>query len=273
VPVALESSRRRAGVRIACALAMLAAGCGRSTAPAVGDAAEPLRIAAASDLQAALPVVIERFRRAHPEAGAIEPVFGSSGQLAQQIRQGAPFALFLSADRGFVEDLACEAVIRPDSVRTYALGLLSLAVHRDAAEAVVSLDDLRNPTVKHVAIANPDHAPYGRAARQALQRAGLWDELQPKLVLADTVRQALQFVETGNAEAGLVARSLPAPEAVRVTPIDPSRHEPIVQALGVVADAPDAARAEAFAAFVRGDTGQSILATFGFARPDAAGTP
>ncbi len=166
---------------------------------------EPLRIAAASDLQTALPILAARFRQ---DTGLrIEPTFGSSGQLAQQIEQGAPFDVFLAANREYVENLARKGAIDPDSVKPYAQGTLVLAVHQDVGKWLTELSDLRKPAIKKVAIANPEFAPYGRAARQALESAGLWDELQPKLAQAESVRQALQFVESGNAEVGLVSKS------------------------------------------------------------------
>lgn len=233
------------------------AGCGGA------EPGAPLRVAAASDLQAVLPVLAARFRA---EAGVeVVATFGSSGNLARQIRQGAPFDLFLSANRQYIEDLAAEGVIRPDSVDPYAVGVLALAVHEAVSAPIATLDDLRRPEVRRVALANPEFAPYGVAARQALERSGLWDDLGPKLVLADSVRHALQFVQSGNAEVGLVALSnaRDAPR-VRATPIDESRHEPITQVLGVVAGAAREADARAFARFLLGPDGQAILARDGF---------
>ncbi|HEU5115494.1 MAG TPA: molybdate ABC transporter substrate-binding protein, partial [Isosphaeraceae bacterium] len=193
---------------------------------------EPLRVAAASDLQTALPILAARFRQ---DTGIrIEPTFGSSGQLAQQIEQGAPFDVFLAANRQYVEELAKKRYINPSSVRPYARGSLVLAVHEDVGKWFTSLDDLRKPAIKKVAIANPEFAPYGLAARQALESAGLWDELQPKLVQAESVRQALQFVESGNAEVGLVSRANADSRSLRIIPVNPDLYEPLVQALGIV---------------------------------------
>lgn len=245
--------------------AMLAAGCG-APADSPGPGPRPptvtLRVAAASDLQTALPALIERYRRDHPID--VQPAFGASGQLAAQIRQGAPFDLFLSANLAFVQGLAADGTIRPETVRPYTRGTLVLAVHPASGGSIAGLADLARPEIKKIALANPDFAPYGKAARQALERAGLWEPLAEKLVRAETVRQALQFVETGNAEAGLVGRAIAAEPAVRILAVDPALYDPIIQGLGVVAASAHAEEARAFADFLASADGQAILAGFGF---------
>ena len=239
--------------------ATLAAGCGGPP-----PAPEPLRVAAASDLQAVLPVLVARYKLDH--GGAVQVTTGASGQLARQVRQGAPFDLLLSADRKFVADLAAEGVIRPDSVRPYARGSLVLAVHKgsDPNEAIKGLADLARPEVKKVAMADPALAPYGAAGKQALERSGLWEALRAKVATAETVRQALQFVQSGNAEAGLVGRAIADVPEVRVVPVPPGLYDPIIQGLGVVAASRRGDRAEQFAEFLLGETGQGILKDFGF---------
>ena len=242
---------------------VLAIACGPS-APGPAATPEPLRVAAASDLQTALPALARAFR----EARGVEVVFtpGSSGQLAQQIAQGAPFDVFLAANRKFVDDLAARGVIRPDSVQSYARGSLVLAVREGQGPTIHSLDDLARPEVKRIALANPAFAPYGQAGKQALMRAGLWDRVESKVVLAETVRQALQFVESGNAEAGIVGRSILGVAGVRVVAIDPSGYDPIIQGLGVVAHSRHP-QADAFARFLLGEAGQALLRQHGFAPP------
>ena len=230
--------------------------------------AEPLRVAAASDLQEAMPVLVERFRA---ETGIkVEFTLGSSGQLSQQIEQGAPFDVFLSANRKFVEDLAAQKIIEPDSVRAYALGSLALAVSRSAPATIKTLEDLRRPEVVRVAIANPEVAPYGAAARLALQNAGLWEGLSEKIVMAESVRQVLQFVSSGNAEAGLIGKALAGAADVRAEPIDAELYEPIVQVLGVVAESGKRTEAYRFADFLREAAGRAELERFGFRIPEAA---
>lgn len=241
---------------IAC-LVVLSAGCG-PTAP------EPprLRVAVASDLQAAMPILISAFRQ--HSAVEVVPTFGASGQLSEQIRQGAPFDVFLSANRAFVERLAADGSIRPDSVRPYARGSLVLAVNKLWGVKIRSMADLSRPEVHKIAIANPETAPYGMAARQALERAGLWDSLKAKVVPAESVRQALQFVQSGNAEVGFVGRSIAEVREAVVVDLPPDACDPIDQYLGIVArsDHPDDARA--FVDLVLSEVGQGILRDLGF---------
>jgi molybdate transport system substrate-binding protein len=195
---------------------------------------------------------------------AITPTFQSSGLLAQQIKQGAPYDVFLAANEAFVRDLAAGGSIQAESVHAYASGSLVLAVYRDLGDRIGSLADLAKPEVKKIALANPDTAPYGKAGKQALERAGLWQQLQPKIVIAESVRQALLYAQKGDAEAALVGRAIADIPEVRTVQIDPGLYDPIVQALGIVADSSRQADAEAFVKFVLGDEGQSILKEFGF---------
>ena len=151
--------------------------------------------------------------------------------------------------------------------REYATGTLILAVREDRADVIKTLDDLTKPSIGKIAIANPRFAPYGRAAKQALERAKIWDRVSNKIVEAESVRQALQFVESGNADAGLVGRAIADVPRVRIVAVNPSLHEPIVQSLGVVADSKNIDAAEAFAHFLIGADGRERLARFGFKPP------
>lgn len=242
------------------ALAALPLGCGGSSD--LRPRQEPLRLAAASDLQSVLPRLIQRFRAL--EGVEVEATYGASGQFAQQMRQGAPFDVFLSANRKFASDLADAGVLIPGTVRDYARGSLVLVVGSGAGHAISSLADLTNPSIKKVALANPDTAPYGAAARQALERAGLWDALEPKRVQAETVRQALQFVQTGNAEAGLVGRAIADVPGVRAIPIDEALYDPLWQAFGVATASTRRDAAVAFGRFLRGEEGKALLREAGF---------
>jgi molybdate transport system substrate-binding protein len=248
-------------------------GCGDSgrnppaTAPSTEVSGEsspgtPLRIAAASDLQAALPEVATRFRAM--TGIELSLTFGPSGQLAEQIKQGAPFDLFLSANESFVRDLAVAGLINSDSVRPYARGSLVLAVYHTFGEQVRSLNDLTIPAVKKIALANPATAPYGKAGKQALERAGLWEKVEPKIVFAESVRQALLYAQRGDAEAAIVGRAIANVPEIRSVKIDASLHDPIIQALGVVAATTRVADTERFARFVLDQQGQNILKEFGF---------
>jgi molybdate transport system substrate-binding protein len=233
----------------------------------------PLRIAAASDLQTALPVLGERFTR---QTGVeLSLTFGASGQLAEQIKGGAPFDVFLAANQSFVKRLADQGDVRPGSVRAYALGSLVLAVYADTGGAIGSITDLTRPEVKRIALANPAIAPYGAAGKQAIERAKLWDALQPRIVQSESVRQTLQLVETGNAEAGFVGRSIArASQQVRVVEVDRELYDPIVQGLGIVARTSRAGDAQRFCDFLLSVEGQDGLREFGFApAPPAPGLP
>lgn len=256
--------------RLPIAVAVLAASLllMRAGAPA----AQGLTVAAAASLQAALREVEPAFRAdGHP---APTLVFGASGSLARQIENGAPYDLFASADTVTVERLAAEGLLVAGSLRAYAQGRLALAVAepgllRDAPPVLdgPTLARLRLAGVRAIAIANPAYAPYGVAAREALQAAGLWEALQPRLVYGDNVRQALTYVDTGNAEAGLVAASLLVGTERTWRPVDGALHRPIRQSLGIVAASPRRTDAEAFAAFLLGPRGQAILGRHGLQPP------
>jgi molybdate transport system substrate-binding protein len=256
-----------ARLRMVAFLLLLTTGCERS------DAKAPrVRVAAASDLQQALPILASAFQQQHKIE--VVPTFGASGQLAEQIKQGAPFDVFLSANGEFVNRLAKDGVVEPESVKPYARGELVLAVNKLWGMKVESLQDLTKAEVTKIAIANPETAPYGMAAKQALERAKLWDTLKPKIVPAESVRQALQFVQSGNAEVGFVGRSIADVPEVATVPLPLDSCDPIIQTLGIVtrSDYPDEARL--FVKFVLSDVGQGILRDLGFRRvPDGSEAP
>ncbi|MGP0068703.1 MAG: molybdate ABC transporter substrate-binding protein [Isosphaeraceae bacterium] len=222
----------------------------------------PIRVAAASDLQSALPKLVDRFKDRTGIAAV--PVFLSSGQLAQHIRQGAPYDVFLSANEAFVRELAADGLIRPETVHAYARGSLVLAVYRDLGDRIGGLADLVRPEVKKIAIANPATAPYGKAGKQALERSGLWSKVETKIVMAESVRQALLYAQKGDAEAALVGRAIASVPEVRPVEVDPALYDPIVQALGIVAATRQTGDAKAFTRFVLDEEGQTILKEFGF---------
>lgn len=269
----LIQSRLRRLAAVAGLLGVLgaASGCGAtSPAPPPSGSEATLRIAAATDLQKVLPRLIEAFEAAGG-GGAATPSFGASGNLAEQIRQGAPFDLFLSADMAFPLGLGDEGILAPGSIQPYARGALALVVHPAAADLIDELADLAKPEVGKVAIANPRFAPYGRAARETLDRAGLWSKVEAKIVLAESARQALVHVERGDADAALISRSLLDPSGDdKVIQIAPKLHSPIIQGLGIVARSQSPAEARAFVDFLLGNRGRLILEEAGFEPPEAA---
>jgi molybdate transport system substrate-binding protein len=239
-------------------------------ARAASARSDPARVAAASDLQFVLPEVADAFHRAGAHRVVLS--FGASGNFARQIGQGAPFDLFLSADEGFALRLA-DAGLTRDRGTLYALGHIALLVPAGSAIALdTALDGLKRDwhAVQRFAIANPELAPYGRAAREALQRRDLWERVQPKLVLGENISQTAQFVRTGSAEAGIVSLSLatapPVASKTRHLALPRSLHEPLRQRMVLLKNARPAAAA--FHDFVAGPEGQAIFARHGFARPE-----
>ncbi len=252
-------------VPLALALAWAGFGLAACVSPLRPSPPQPLLVSAAADL---MPSFEELGKLYEQQTG--QPVtfnYGASGQLAQQIDQGAPVDLFASADVALVKDLAAKGRVLSDSVQIYARGHLVLWTRADSPLAVKTLADLLKPEVQRVAIANPDHAPYGAAARQALQAAGAWEAIQPKLVLGENVRQTLQYAETGNVDVALVPLSLSLASQGRWTPIPEELHAPLDQALGVVAASPRQAEARRFAALIASSQGHAILAKYGFTLP------
>jgi molybdate transport system substrate-binding protein len=204
--------------------------------------APPIRVAAASDLKFVLSELATRFERETGLKPAI--TYGSSGNLARQLAQGLPMDVFLSADEALIERLHKAGWARDAGV-VYARGRLAWAVPKESKALLdADLNGLRGYTGK-LAIANPEHAPYGRAARAALQSAGLWQQVQSQLVLGENVSQVMQFVSTGAAPAAIVALSLAsAPELaarIRYAALNPALHPPIIQRMTLHRAAPPAA--------------------------------
>jgi len=252
-------------------MAILLAGCVRSApaAPAITPGAPPraqITVAAAADLQFAFTDIARLFEA--QTGRTVTLVFGSTGQLAQQIEHGAPYDLLAAANIQYAQALADKGLIAPDSIALYARGRIVLAVNKQSTLKISRLEDLTAPDILRVAIANPDHAPYGIAAKQALEAAGVWEAVKPKLVLGENVRQALQFVQTGDAPVGIVALSVAGVPEIDYTLIDDRLHQPLDQALGVVAASKNKEIAAAFAAFVNGDQGRPIMRQYGFLLPD-----
>jgi molybdate transport system substrate-binding protein len=245
----------------------LAAGGMFSLAAAQGSHSAPVRVAAASDLQFALPQLAARFSG---ETGqAVELNFGSSGKFAQQISQGLPVDLYMAADEGYVLQLA-DAGFTQGRGALYALGRLAALVSTASSIALdPQLRGLRDAWagIEHFAIANPAHAPYGRAAQQALTRLGLWDLAQSKLVLGENISQATQFVTSGAAQAGISALALALPPDIAkrarhvVLPAD--LHEPLRQRMVLLRSARP--QAQGFYRFLQTTEARSILQRYGFA--------
>jgi molybdate transport system substrate-binding protein len=224
-----------------------------------------ITVAAAADLQYAFTEIAASFEE---ETGhKVNLVFGSTGQLVQQIENGAPYDLIAAANIAYVDQLADQDLVLSESVALYAQGRIVLAVNRASGVAVTSLEDLLSVDIHHVAIANPEHAPYGLAAQQALQTAGVWDQIQVKLVFSENVRQALQYIQSGDAEAGIIALSVANVPEITWTLLDESLHEPLNQALAVMAASPHPDVTSQFAAFINGEVGRPVMRRYGFILP------
>lgn len=257
----------------------LIAGCQRnfesnSATEASNSQTVVLKIAAASDLQPWLGEAVVEWGRKQKTPVEVQTIYGSSGQIAAQIRAGAPLDLFLSADIGIVEKLETEGLTLKNSSHVYAFG--RLAVISPKILQISTLADLSQPAVKHLVIAHPQTAPYGRAAREALQQAGLWQMLENRVVQAESVRQALQQVISGNADAGLVslgqARETVSKNAdFHLIEVPDTSHPPIRQGLAIITH-PDqsagmAKAAQALAEWLTNRSNDPLFQAHGLGRP------
>ncbi|HJT65624.1 MAG TPA: molybdate ABC transporter substrate-binding protein [Pyrinomonadaceae bacterium] len=224
-----------------------------------------ITVAAASDLTNAFEELGREFEAANKIKVVF--VFGSTGLLTRQIENGAPMDLFAAASVSYIDQLAQKGLIVPGTKQVYARGRITLWTTADSPLQIETVADLTRPEVKRIAIANPDHAPYGLAAQQALQSAGVWETVKPKLVYGDNIRQTLQYAETGNVDVAIVALSLSQESKGRWTLIPEQLHQPIDQALAVIKTTHNEAAARAFASFVNGPKGREILRKYGFAFP------
>jgi len=232
-------------------------------------ASPPLRIAAAADLRFALDDLVKAFRQSHPGV-EIEPNFGSSGNFYSQLLNQAPFDLFLSADSSYPHNLAKQGLIVPGSEFNYAIGRIVLWTGSASGIDVerLKMDALRQPSVRHIAIANPQHAPYGVAAEAALHKLGVYDTVKDKLVMGENISQAFQLVQSGAAEVGIVALSLTLGPTVagqgRYWEIPLDSYPRIQQGGAIMKWTRNLDAAQAFRAFLLAPEGRAILKRYGF---------
>lgn len=193
--------------------------------------------------------------------------FGSTGQLAQQIERGAPVDLFAAANKSFIEDLDKKGLIVSNTKALYGRGRITLWTREDSKLNPKSIRDLTRPEYKRIAIANPDHAPYGIAAREALQSVGIWDTVKPRLVLGENIRQTQQYAETGNVDVAIAALSLSVTKPGKWELIPENLHKPIDQMLAVVKSSKHQRQAQHFARFINGPKGRPLMKKYGFVLP------
>lgn len=247
-------------LKLVLATLVLVAGCGKKDAPS-----NAIRVAAAADLAFAFKEVGAAFEA--KTGNKVTFTFGSTGQLAKQISEGAPYAVFAAANVSFVDEVVKAGACDPETKAMYARGRIVVWTKK-AAGAVAKLEDLTDPKFVKIAIANPEHAPYGKAAQQALASVGIWEQIKPKIVFAENVQQTLQFAQTGNTEASIAALSLATvTENGAYLLIDDTLHQPIDQALVVCKRGGNTEIARQFTAFVGSPEGRAIMKKFGFLLP------
>lgn len=245
--------------------AALAAGCSRAAPPEATPAA-PVRVAAAADLASAFEEQGRAFERTTGRKVTFS--FASTGVLARQLAEGAPFDLFAAANVAFVEQVVKAGACDGATQALYARGHIVLWTREGGVAPPGSLEEVVDERFKHIAIANPEHAPYGLAAKQALQAAGLWERVQPRLVYGENVRQTLHLAETGNVEAALVSLSLvQGRQGGRWLEVEGRLHAPMDQALVVCRRGANPAGGKAFADFIASAEGRAILRRHGFLLP------
>lgn len=242
-----------------------------ASGPAVAQKDVPV-VAAAADLQFAIEEIALRFTQ---DTGmSVRLSFGSTGNFARQIREGAPFQIFMAADEQFIFDLHDDG-FAPTTGELYAIGRIGIMVPQGSTLAADgNLDSLQAAldagTITRFAIANPEHAPYGMRAAEALRHRGLWEAVQPHLVMGENVAQAAQFALSGNAQGGIIASSLAlAPDVAArgsFVLIPEDWHDPLRQRMVLLDGAGEVA--QAFYAYLTQPAARDIMERYGFALPD-----
>lgn len=234
--------------------------------PATGGS--EVRVAAAADLRYALAEIIDEFAAAHPEI-AVSVSYGSSGQYYQQLRSGAPFDLYLSADLDYPRLLVEHGLADGADLFHYAVGRIVLwAPNSSGIEPERGMSALLDPGIRRIAIANPEHAPYGQAAVAAMRTEGVYEQVADRLVLGENVSQAAEFVLSGNAQVGVIALSLalspPMADAGRFWEVPLDDYPTIDQGGVIMGSAADRSAAAELRDFLLGPTGREILQRYGF---------
>ena len=259
-----RSQPKAGGVRLLWAAAVVALGCGLAWGQQTN---KEIRVAAAADLQPVLPVLGERYEKATGVKLAVS--YGSSGTLATQILNGAPVDLFMGADFVFPEKIVAAGMADGTAPTQYAKGTLVLWARKDSPLQPISLETLMDKRVTSVAIANDLHAPYGQAAVAALKRMHMYEQVKPHLVIAENIAQAAQFVESGNAQLGLISLTAASTQRFQAegtfVRVPTSSYTPIMQCAVVMAKSDRRAEAHAFLDWLLKPEVQSLLGTMGLA--------
>lgn len=231
--------------------------------------ADKITVAAAADLKFAMDEIVTGFTKSH-SGDEVHVVYGSSGKFYAQIQQGAPYDLYFSADSAYPRELAKQGRAA-SQVMPYAVGRIVLwSAGMDAAK--MTLSSLADPKIKKISIANPKHAPYGKRAEEALRAAGLWETVQSRLVFGENISQAAQYVQSGNAQVGIIALSLVLHPALSKQGgyhlIPDNTHTPLEQAFIITRLGANKPLANTFAAYVGSKQARSIMTKYGFVLPN-----
>ena len=229
---------------------------------------EKITVAAAADLKFAMDEIVATFKKANP-ADEVDVIYGSSGKFHTQIQQGAPYDLYFSADIAFPRELV-KGDFAASEVKPYAFGRIVLwSASLDASQ--MTLASLTDPKVTRIAIANPKHAPYGKRAEEALRASGLWEKVEPKLVYGENIAHTAQFVQTGNAQVGIIALALAVnPELAKhggYWLIPDKLHEPLEQGFIITKRAEGNAAAKRFADNMGSKAARTVMTRYGFVLP------
>jgi molybdate transport system substrate-binding protein len=232
--------------------------------------AEEIAIAAASDLNFAIKEMIAEYEKA--TGNHVKLSLGSSGNFYAQLQNGAPFDLYFSADIGYPKKLEEAGLTVPGSLYRYAVGRIVLwtnhTSHRDVSKG---LEVLRDPAIRKIAIANPKHAPYGRAAVAAMQHFKVYDDAKDRLVFGENISQAAQFIESGACDVGIIALSLALAPTMKAAgtywEIPSEAHPPLEQGAAILKSSKQQKTAQQFIEFMQGTRGQEIMRRYGFTLP------
>ncbi len=230
-----------------------------------------LHIAAASDLYISFTQLGKQFENI--TQCKVHFTYGSTGTLTQQIIHGAPFDVLAAAHESYIQDLEQHDLVFTDTIESYAQGRIGWAIQSESPLVVREWMDLLHPSIRKIAIAQPQHAPYGLAAQQALQTAGIWDQVLPKLVYGTSVLDTLNYVTTGNADIGIIAQSIGNQPGISFQLLDASYHQPLNQTIAVVNTSLHEELARDFVDYVMSEEGQQLLASYGFDPPAKGSSP
>jgi len=248
-----------------CLLSLLLVGC-TSQKKVVSTEKKELTVAAASDLTKAFTEVGVAFEKAYNCTVTFS--FGSTGTLSEQIANGAPFDVFAAANESVIDDLDTKGFIVSETKSLYALGRIGIVTLKDNPLEVTTMEDLLKPNVKVIAMANPEHAPYGLAAKQAMESSGIWDELEPKMVYGKNISDTLALLTTGNADVAFIALSLKDDKFLNFNLLDADTHKPLKQAMAVVKGSKQEDLGQKFIEYIKSSDGQSIMNKYGFVYPE-----